>query len=150
MSKSWKEATICGDFVQVGDPTAERLLLRVLRPGESVANSGANLIGKKFSLFLTYCVTRCSYGCKQALKFLNQVAIGPAPSMLFPLNAMTKAHYTTDKWQVCDLRITIRAIFMTFYNFSSANAALWLLAASPVSDHGREHRGLWSPSRMKR
>ena len=33
--------------MQVGDPTAERLLLRILRPGEPVANSGFILIGKK-------------------------------------------------------------------------------------------------------
>ncbi len=47
MSKPWKEVNICGDFVQAGDLTAERLFLRILRPGESVADSGVNLIGKK-------------------------------------------------------------------------------------------------------
>ena len=47
MSKSWKEVNICGDFVQVSDLTAECLFLRILQPGESVADSGVNLIGKK-------------------------------------------------------------------------------------------------------
>ncbi len=139
MSRSWEQGNIYGAFAQVGELMAGRSLLRILWPRESEANSGSLPYELESSPDCSRIASR--HGCQQALRFLKQVATDPTSPVLSLLNTMLNLHCTTDKMRLCDLSVTIRAIFVVFYNLSSAIAALWLLAPTPVSVYGWEHRG---------